>query len=812
MSENPGSELGAFLRLQYDKAAQEATLAAVSAVKKATEDLAKGNKDAASSEAEATKATEKAIAAQERAAAAHKKVGDAAKQEAVQVRSVLDIVKQFERQKEIDELANKWAKVAKQTKNAADAAKGLQADLAKKGASQFEIESAGATLAAGGSGARNALARAGSELRALPSQRIPGLNIGTDAIGNFLRLGGAIKAASEGSTLLSGATAALTPALGASAASFVVLAGPVIAIAAAVKLAGDAFAAASAQIEAAKEGLRAQIEAERAVLEFVNSGATVDDAKKRLEELQKTLETENQILEENRARQKKGFEDAQKDASGAFDGIGNALAGLTGSQGDIVKQATGDVTAFGDAVARAGTATGAFSDVDEAVTKAGDNATKTQKEIDELTKQIEAGAFAANDAAAAEEKLAAERTKAVLDQAAAAGQEESSRRKALNASEEQNQARLKAIEDERASVNAQLNVLKSSGDTSAEVAEQIAKLNGQLGALGKESSFIKDTALGVARQRDAEKKAQKDREKAQEDATRKQEAAEKKRYDAGVKFSQKLSEIARTAADKAADNLTSMKDKLAHNETDFLRDIDKLGRDAAHDRTEAQIKEFEEQAKDFREHSKELDKIQAEAERDETKALRKRNFLQAAEIREAAIARMEAEISDFESAQDEKEAAASEARAKDDRELEYARESRLISLKEQNQDARTAYEEANRDAKIAQDRARRDAAIAKNQELSAANEHANNLLNIRQAMAKSEVSIFQNALSTISAMQPGFAPPQSAYGNGSGTATVYNSGGNKSIGNVNNTFTGSITSPTVVQKAILKTMSDLGYE
>lgn len=276
----------------------------------------------------------------------------------------------------------------------------------------------------GGSGP-NFLTRAGSAIRSLPSQRIPGLNIGTDAIGNFARLGGAALDAAKASGVLAAAqtassavteayaavtstltaiktgdvtvtevlTAAYTTVSGAALAAaegtftFLAALSPLAVIGAA--LAGvfvglaAAAAIASQQAKQANEDLKEAYAARRDIQAFIRSGATSEDAKKKLDEIQATLEDEQNNLAE-----------AKQNYADAFNQVANGIPIL------------------GDLFARIADFFGAFGAVKEEAATAEKAVKKQSEEQRFLTAALEKGKFAAADRAEAEKKATDEKKKA----------------------------------------------------------------------------------------------------------------------------------------------------------------------------------------------------------------------------------------------------------------------------------------------------------------------------------------------------------------------------------------------------------------
>lgn len=127
---------------------------------------------------------------------------------------------------------------------------------------------------------------------------------------------------------------------------------------------------------------------------------------------------------------------------------------------------------------------------------------------------LEDGSLAINDAIAAERALASERTKGVLSEAQAAGELETARQSTSNKSREAIQASIDSENQRAASLQATLDSLKASGDTSEEVKAQIELLTGQL-ALSADKVGIYTSALSGA-QTEAQLSSQKTATKAKE--------------------------------------------------------------------------------------------------------------------------------------------------------------------------------------------------------------------------------------------------------------------------------------------------------
>jgi hypothetical protein len=751
MSDN--SEIGGNLRLTVDKQAAAETAKALDTAKKQTEALNGANSESAKAAQSAAKAN----------------------------KLLNDSLQQIQRNKALDDLAQKYGKAAKEGGDLEKITAELEAELKEFGASSKEVDKVAAAFdkvrtAADAADDYESRAKrvkeAGADFSGDVASSTAGLRGAVDvfsggqggAVSSLLEVGEALADVGEFAPLAVTQITTLAATLGPAG----------IGLAAVAALAAVAVAALAAEQKKQSEIVNAIIDANKDARTKVIDGATTDDIEKEIERLNQLRQLEADQIAQNA----KLFEE-----SFMQDGFVDGAATLVSTLDDDLAASTANST--------------------KAVQDYGIQITALQATIDD-------GSTAINDMIALEKKLAEERTKSVLEQANAAGQELEARQRALNASVEQNEQRLKSIEEERAVIQAQLDSLESSGDTSEEVTAEIERLNAELGALGKESSFISDTALAVAKQREAEKKAAEDAKKAAEEYARVQEQADQKRLQAGRQYAEKLIDIARGAADKAEDALRGLEDALTKNDQSFTQDINKISVEANRARLEAEIAVQEEEARDAREHARRLEAIHNEALSNEEDALRKRNFLEASRIREQAVLALEAESQAFEVAQSEKDIVEEQARGKELRELENARNDRLAALQQQNADARAAYDQRLRDDAIAEERAQREARIARDREIAAANELANSVTAVKQAQADMELSIAQQLFQGIAVIAGQFQPPQLNYAGAGGNRSNTNVNNSRSIGNLNMPFQTN-ASPAQMQQLIVRTLGDLGF-
>ena len=572
---------------------------------------------------------------------------------------------------QIQDLGVDMGVLAKKTGNVSQAVEDLNKKLVALGANKGEIEDAarafsqGQSGAAGGSGpGGNLLQRIGAQGRNLPSVQIPGAGIGTDAISNLIRLSGALGEVSGAAGAITSVTTALTPALGATAAGFAGVAaviGPIVAVAAVLVLALKSIGDQAA--EEAKT-INSIVDAQRAIQQEIAEGLTSDEAAQKLNDLNEKRKAEAELLAKNQQIYTENIEN-----QGALTGVLKATSGAEQALSDQIQKSKDLIEGYD---------------------------TSTQA----LTQAMDDGTLAANDAAEAEKKLAEERTKAVLNAADAAGKELAAQQKALAATEEQNTKRLTAIEDEKAVVQAQIDSLTESGDTSEEVKAKIEALNASLGALGKESAFITDTALAVSKQRDAEKKAAKDAE----DAAKKAQAAQEQ-YTKAVDGARKAYKTS------VQDIGTRLRQTLADNTQKLNRDLTDIATKYRRDEYDLELKANRAERDALQDQMNDLEDIRRDANKEEQDAIREGDFKALFLAREKNKETLEQETVSINQA--------SQRRQQD---LQDAREDLLRNAQRQRQDRLLGYDRQNMDARTAQQRDLQQAALTRQRALQIAAE------------------------------------------------------------------------------------------
>lgn len=571
---------------------------------------------------------------------------------------------------ELQKLALDMGTLARKTGDFSGAVTQLDKKLKALGANKEEIAGLAGTFesaASGQTGSPNRLGRIGAELRALPSTQIPGLGIGTDQVASIIRLGGALGQVSEKVGLVNTVALALTPTLGATAAG---IAG--IAVAAApfvIALAGIGLALKALSDQAAEEAatINAIVDAQRSVAQEIANGLTTEGAEEKLKTLNAQRQAESELLAKNQR-----IYDENINSAGALSGV--------------LKLTSGAEQALSDQIA-----------------KSKENIEGYDTSISSLTLATESGALAANDAAEAEKKLADERSKSALSAADSAGKESAARQKADAADASTNQKRLDAIANESEVLQAQIDSLNASGVTSEDVTAKIASLTEQLGLLGKESSYISDTALAASKARDAEKKAQKDAEDNAKKAQQAQEAYTKSVKSATDAYRNSVQDIG-----------TRLSQTLQDNTLKLNRDLTDISAKYARDQYDIALKSYRAEQDAYQDQIDDLENIRRKSAKDEQEALIAGDFKQlylARTSREEAL-KEEAETDDKE-------------RQKRAQNQAYALEDLRRANERQRSDRIQGYERANTDARAAQQRDLQQAALTRNRALQVASEGLN---------------------------------------------------------------------------------------
>lgn len=221
------------------------------------------------------------------------------------------------RSNQIQALGQSFGELGRKMQDDIGAAELLKKRLQEIGATQSEINQAAGAFAAGGvagggeggaaGGGGFNLSRLGSKIRSLPSTPIPGTGLATDAIGNLLRVFGA-----------------LPPAI----LPVVVLLGGVVA----------AFALLNKSLEGSKKALDQAIASTKAYYDAIGNSTTTDEAKKRIEDLNREIIAKQAEIDNSTRATSDAFKAAQQTYGDAIARVMFAVGGLTVNTDEAKKQ------------------------------------------------------------------------------------------------------------------------------------------------------------------------------------------------------------------------------------------------------------------------------------------------------------------------------------------------------------------------------------------------------------------------------------------------------------------------------------------
>ena len=300
-------------------------------------------------------------------------------------------------------------------------------------------------------------------------------------------------------------------------------------------------------------------------------------------------------------------------------------------------------------------------------------------------------------------------------------------------------------------------VLQEAVDQGRTTTEKAVQAEGELADARSTTADTTRQAEKAARdQEQVQKKAQQEQEKAAAEAERqaeqlrqKQEQIEQKRLDAARKYGDSMVDIANKAKDSAKEALTTLKQSQADNQRSLQDDLSDAAADFAASEREEAIARMEEEARDLHQHALKLTQIRDDAFIEEEDLLRKRDFLGATRVREAANRQIEQENKTLIDAQQEKARLQQQEDAQQLREQDKARRERLIQLQRANAEAKLQYDRDIQSQKEARRIAERDAALARDRELRAANDMARALLGIHQQSAQAQMQLAQGVLNSL---------------------------------------------------------------
>lgn len=564
------------------------------------------------------------------------------------------------RESQLDDLAKEFGQIAKETGETGKAVGDLTKKLKELGATDDEIKGVARSFEAarsgsgGGGGGGGGGAPAAAKFRGAASLIGGGEIVGL--IDDLQDLGeGFSQLATQGGKLGGALVGTLTPAIGSTAAGVAVAGAAFLGAGVAIAALGaaiKAFTDEQAKQQAVIEGI---VDAQRDVDQKINRGSTSQDLQTELDALIKDREDEAKRVADLRTQYDQNINSQGalapliKATSGAEEGLANSL-----SESEA-------------------------------------NVAKMDAQIQALQAGLTSGETKAADMKAAEEELAKQRDKEasdILKQAQLAGQAVQAQKRALGATAEANEERLTSIEDEKAAIQAQIDVLQASGNTSETVTGQIAALNAQLGNLGAESEFIKNTALDVSRARDAEKKAIKDaedaRKKAEQDAERNAERAAQ----AQENYNKAIKDAGRTLKEATEDINTKLGQTLADNLTGLLRDATDLASKYRQDEADLAMKAQRDERDALVDHYRSIEDITQDARKSEQEAIRDGDFKQLFLARQAAAENLRDEQKNDQREKQDRQRALTDERADLLKNAVRERADRLLNYERQNADAR----------------------------------------------------------------------------------------------------------------------------
>lgn len=469
-------------------------------------------------------------------------------------------------------------------------------------------------------------------------------------------------------------------------------------------------------------------------------------------------------------------------------------------------------TAFGDIPEFLRTGYGAFiagtSDVATALQKVRDQLTElegstlstatTQQELTQAlldyglsTEQIEAGLLALTETTDEAKDSVNELNTVLLAQADATRTRYLEEINLLDQSQEALQERQKQINAEIEANNRAIDVLKSSGDTSEQVAEQIKKYTQANEELGKTLDFIGNTALPNATARAQAEQARADTEQTQSDII---EAT--KRYNDTLKsIDEDNAKELLAIEQKRTDSMLAIAKKYADDSEQALKrlndDIINARERFTDDEVKAREQALQAEADATRAHYNSIADISTQAKRDEQDALRNLDFKGAFEARRNRNRAIEDEQKKFVRDADERKInqdrerkerlnayAQAQADAQDAyrREMDTARQNRDRAL----QEARASYQKEQAEARNAQAQKLRDLQTGYAQEIALARQTSAQRLAIQAQTDAQLLAQAQALLNSISRNRP--AP------SGSGRNPIVippNTGGNRGGGGGN---------------------------
>jgi hypothetical protein len=692
------------------------------------------------------------------------------------------------------DLGKKYGEMAQDITKADEAAKSLADELARIGASKSDIAAAAREFEAfrtaqdatgAGGGGSSALTQFGAKLRSLPSTRIPGTELGTDAIGNLARVIGTLPPA----------VLPVIALLGGVAVGFVLLG----------KSLEDARAKVQAAIEAQNKYFQQlqDLTTKQAQLE-------IDRLKIRNELIRAQVESELRVVEI-------GKEGVVSAFSGIFDAVGVLLGG-----------------AYEDLAKRLATA-GVSKDVLDNIQKLGKEFDANATSIGLLTDALKDGALAANDAAEAIKKATADGIQRTIDLAGKQADTQIEIQKLVaEGSAKDLEAKKKSVEAEKEKATIELGILgaqlAAAKDGSAEQIAFQAKIleltrafndaDDQLQALN--GSVV---TLGVTLN-DAKAKIEKNNTEIgnliigyNEDRAKADDAAYKELADIQQKYNDSLVKAAQDAADAAEKALQKLNDQAEKLATNLQRDNESAQRKAQDDALKAAVKFQEQEAKAARDHANTLLKIQQDAANREQDLIASRDFAGLFRSRRDTATQIQQLNQQYTQEQAERLLAFQQAQA--DRANDYANQARERQIKYQQalEDARKQYNKELTAANVAYIAAQSAAVRARDTQLQIAQSKYDAEINLLNAHIQRSLQLYAQGLSAeeqLRQAQTAALLQQAGLANGNfaapavnfGAAGVSSSTSNSST-SLNNTFNIRGSNPSNIANEVLRVISGL---
>lgn len=397
--------------------------------------------------------------------------------------------------------------------------------------------------------------------------------------------------------------------------------------------------------------------------------------------------------------------------------------------------------------------------------------------IGRFTGGLKSNAFAANDAAEAEKRLADERRKGIEEGIAKEIQMRGLLRTATNTQVKEmiaanddeidvlqtrldNLAEQVAGNEELGKAYDDLEVrLKKLKATNKELAESVQPV---VEATEKAKNFFKKllsgdiipqeakTAWDDLRERVAkatqeavarDKALVQVQSKYEDDVTRIQETGQQRRADIAGQFNDRLVEIAREAAESAGRALRELEQKRDDLGREFVRDDEKAQRDAALRVADIRVEAAREDERAFRDHLRNLEKIRQEAQDREFELIMNRDFAGLFFSRRQTAGQLRDASGSFVSERQERQVGTKDQIDDLRRSIANERNERIIAYNQSLQDAQIAYIRDRQEANRQRIAAIQEAQMARNRDLQSLSQNINAQLQARQRGYREELRL-----------------------------------------------------------------------